>query len=79
MKTENKKSKLYTRESDLSFSHIKFRKITNKIYTAEFKFSLNNKLYMDTTIKSDNLLNCIQKVEEFLQTELNENEYTIKN
>lgn len=44
-------------------------------YVGEFKFSFDGKLMMDTTMKGESIENVIEKIEKFLNTEINDNEY----
>ena len=78
---ETKEYTIHSRESGLKFTHINIITIFKKRkYRAEFSFWIDDKFKgkgLPTTIAGNSIAECINKVEEFFQTVLNESEYTI--
>ena len=81
MKNKTSNLDINTRESGVRFTHIKINKIVkNKAYVAEFNYGYSNMgnshLLIGTSIHGISPQNCVEKVEKFLETKLNESEYS---
>ena len=66
----------FTREDGLKFTKIIFKPVYRDMYEATFKCSKGG-MTIDTTISGQNFVDCMIKVEKFLCSELEYEEYEV--
>lgn len=76
----NESKDIKTRNSGLSFTQIKIKKITDDAYVGEFSFNYGGKLpnMVETSYGGNSEWNVIKKIEDFLGTKLEDDDYILE-